>query len=325
MSYDRVARLLSNQQVVVLDGALGTEVKRRGAKEVDHPDIWSTPGLIHFPSLVLQTHVDYVLAGADVITAGAFRTNRTALRKAGLEDLSRPLTHLAVNLANEVKRKLYLHRGFEICVAGNITAVEDCYSPGRSPGEGASDEHSEKALFLAEAGCDLILIESMPTIIEGICAVKAARAVCKPVWLSFILMNQCHPPQLLDGTEVVDIPRLLDEANALPDALLFNCSWPDVISDALVHLKEHLNGLAMPMGAYANVERQVDPCGPWARMTEVSPQAYAAFAAQWARLGAQIIGGCCGTTPDDIRSIKQAVGGRAHVVVAKPDLSLGHS
>jgi S-methylmethionine-dependent homocysteine/selenocysteine methylase len=308
LSYERIARLLADQQVVVLDGAFGTELARRGVKEIHHPHIWSAAGLTRAPEVVLQIHRDYVQAGADVITAGAFRTNRTALRKAGLDGLARALTHLAVNLAQEVKTTLWLHRGHEVCVAGNLTSVEDCYSPDLSPGEAASSEHAEKAYDLAAAGCDLILIESMPTIVEGISAVKAARSVGKPIWLSFVLKPLWYPPQVLDGTDVMELPGRLADANAIPDALLFNCSWPDAIANALCYLAPHRNGLALPLGAYANVERQADPGGPWVRMTEITPQAYAKAATQWVELGAQIVGGCCGTTPDDIRAVKEAVG-----------------
>jgi S-methylmethionine-dependent homocysteine/selenocysteine methylase len=312
VSYDRIASLLADQRVVVLDGGFGTELQRRGVKEAYHPHIWSALGLIHSPALVLQIHLDYVLAGADVITAGAFRTNSSALRKAGLDGLSRPLTHLAVNIASEIKSKLWLHRGREICIAGNLTAVEDCYSPNQSPGEAAFIEHSEKARYLAEAGCDLILIESMPTVVEGICAVRAAKAVGKPIWLSFVLKPTGLPPQLLDGTDVVKLPGILADAGAMPDALLFNCSSPGAITSAFVSLKQELTRCSVPMGAYANVERPTDQGGPWVRMTEITPQAYANIASQWVELGARIVGGCCGTTPDDIRAMKEAVGEPAH-------------
>lgn len=313
MSYDRIASLLADRRVVVLDGGFGTELQRRGVQEAYHPHIWSALGLIHSPTLVLQIHLDYVLAGADVITAGAFRTNSTALRKAGLDGLSRPLTHLAVNIANEVKSKLWLHRGREICVAGNLTAVEDCYSPEQSPGDAASNEHGEKARYLAEAGCDLILIESMPTVVEGVCAARAARTTGKPVWLSFVLDPKAPSPRLLDGTDVVRLPGILDDEHARPDALLFNCSSPEAITSAFVTLKQEAVGFGIPIGAYANVERPrpSDKEGPWVRKAEITPQSYANIASHWMQLGAQIVGGCCGTTPDDIRAVKQAVGEHA--------------
>jgi S-methylmethionine-dependent homocysteine/selenocysteine methylase len=309
LAYDRIARLLADQQVVVLDGAFGTELDRRGVKKIHHPHIWSAAGLTRAPQVVLQIHRDYALAGADVITVGAFRTNCTALRKAGLDHLSRPLTHLAVNLAQEVKSMLWRHRGEEICIAGNLTSVEDCYSPGLSPGEGASSEHAEKARYLAEAGCDLILIESMPTVAEGTCAVRAARLVAKPVWLSFVLKPPClcRGPQLLDGTDVGELPGILADANAVPDALLFNCSWPDAVANALCAVAPQRDGLVLPLGAYANVERQAAVGGPWVRIPEMTPQAYARAAVRWVELGAQIVGGCCGTTPDDVRALRQAV------------------
>jgi S-methylmethionine-dependent homocysteine/selenocysteine methylase len=310
LPYERIARRLRDQKVVVLDGAFGTELQRRGVPEVHHPHIWSAAALTRAPEVVLHVHRDYVLAGADVVTAGAFRTNCTALRKAGLDHLSRPLTHLAVNLAQEVRTTLWLHRGCEVCIAGNLTSVEDCYVPSLSPGAAAWAEHAEKVRYLAEAGCDLILIESMPTVEEGACAVSAARAVKKPIWLSFVLKPAANgqPPQVLDGTAVADLPALLTEARAVPDVLLFNCSSPESISNALAAVAPQRNGLNLPLGGYANVERAADCGGSWARIAEMTPQAYAQFAVHWIELGAQVVGGCCGTTPDDVRSLKEAVG-----------------
>jgi S-methylmethionine-dependent homocysteine/selenocysteine methylase len=305
MFYERVANKLKIKSgVVLLDGALGTELRRFGVRDADHPYIWSVSGLLRSPETVFQIHQEFALAGADVITAGAFRTNRRAMGKVGLEHLSRPLTILAVSIALSVQEKLMGDLGTAPAVAGNITAVEDCYFPERSPGRLADKEHEEQARILAEAGCDFILIESMPALEEAISAIQAARRTGKPVWLSMVLAPILEAPQTLDRTSVVDLPSKLIASDALPDVLLFNCCQPVVIEAAI----EALQGrVPVPSGAYANVEQPVEGGGPWERIPQITPERYAELALRWVKRGAKVVGGCCGTTPEDIRAIRRAL------------------
>lgn len=305
MFYGQVARKLeSRSDVVLLDGALGTELRRSGVKDIDHPDVWSVSGLLRSPETVLRIHREFGLAGADVITAGAFRTNRRALGKVGLGHLSRQLTTFAVSLALSAQKQLADELGRAPAVAGNISAVEDCYLPERSSGRLAEKEHEEQALILAQAGCDFILIESMPALEEAICAVKAARTTGKPIWLSLILSPAPEMPQVLDGTLVSDLPSKLAASQALPDVLLFNCCQPVVIDAAIQRIRDRLS---IPFGGYANVEQPVQDDGRWERMAEMTPERYAELALNWVRGGAKVVGGCCGTTPADIRAIRSAL------------------
>ncbi len=314
MGYGRVARMLVNGNVVVHDGSFGTELVRRGVRGANDPYIWSARGLLDAPNIALDIHRDYVLAGADVITAGAFRTNSRALRKAGLDNLSRPLTLFAVSIARQVREEFGNQHDF--AVAGNLTSVEDCYDPKVSPVMDAYAEHVEKVDYLMEAGSDFVLIESMPSAVEAAAALKASRDVMRkkrrqiPVWVSLILSGdgKKHRPTFVDGTPVEDIRKVLENlSGGLPNAILLNCSFPEAISSAIPILVRTMSASKTPVGAYANVERQLEPRGSWIRREDISPSRYAEFAVQWIEMGVQIVGGCCGTTPDDIRAIRNAV------------------
>jgi homocysteine S-methyltransferase len=268
MPYDKVERLLTDGKVVLLDGAFGTELRRRHVPGIDDPHIWSARGLLNSPTTVLDIHRDYLLAGADVITAGAFRTNSRALRKAGLDYLSRSLTRFAVSLALEM-RSLF-GRSWDFAVAGNVTSLEDCYTPAISPGASALREHQEKVQYLAEAGADFILFESIPSIQEAVAALRAVEGYDLPVWLSLVLSPDSDGPELLDGTPVAGIQAVLEQAGRKPDVLLFNCCTPEAISRALPVLA---NGFSGTIGAYANVEKEYEIGKPWKRRVELRSRA----------------------------------------------------
>ena len=312
MSYARIAYILeSNDEVVVLDGGMGTVLASRGVASVENPNIWSVPALLDAPLEVIRAHQDYGLARADVLTALAFRTGPTALRKGGLDKLSRPLTQLAIGLAEEARRSLLdFNTGRPMpAIAGNMTSIEDTFVPSKSPGSWSFSEHAEKAQYLAEAGCDFILIESVPSLEEASVAVAAAGPTGKHVWLSVVLApvstvsSSPDNARMLDGTPVADIPVLLQDMPVQPDALLFNCCMPEAITLALQVIGDRI---PVPFGAYANVgEPTSDEHAPWVRRPDITPDRYADMVAEWCESGARIVGGCCGTTPDDIKAIRR--------------------
>src|SRR5882672_5942861 len=144
--------------MIVLDGATGTELARRGVDT--RGALFSAAAFATGPSIVREVHRDYAKAGAQVVTANTFRTNP---RKAGRQ--WREWTALAVKLAKESGA----------LVAGSIAPVEDCYLPElRPPPEVALAEHRQFARALAEAGCDLLLVETVNARDEGLAATKAA-------------------------------------------------------------------------------------------------------------------------------------------------------
>jgi S-methylmethionine-dependent homocysteine/selenocysteine methylase len=281
--------------MIILDGAIGTELTRRGV-DTTLP-LWSAIALDVAPEVIEQIHRDYLDAGAHVLTANTFRTNIRTLAKAGIAHRARELTFRAVELARRAIATSPRASAPSAKVAGSIAPVEDCYSPHLVPDDAElAEEHAVLAGNLADAGVDLILVETQNTIREAATAARAAYATGKPLWVSFTLDDQnC----LLSGERLSDaVQAVLPFA---PQAVLVNCIPVRQVASALKLLRSAAP-LHMLIGAYANVGH-VDETIGWTLTNAISPRAYAEAAHEWRDLGATIIGGCCGTTPEHIAAL----------------------
>lgn len=299
---------LAAGHVLLLDGATGTELQRRGVNT--GLPLWSARALLEAPQVLRAIHTDYLAAGADIITTNTFRTRRRTLTRAGLGERTRELTQLAVQLACEAARPV----DRQVFVAGSIAPLEDCYAPQLvPPDDELRIEHAELAQQLAEAGCDVLLVETMNTIREAVIAAQCAAATGLPVIVSFVVGPQGRPPDQIDQTGRDEPLTLLsgesigEAAAALrsinPAAILINCVPLAYGDRALAELRATHSG---PIGLYANVGQADDQIG-WAVTDEVQPAAYAQHARQWRQQGAVIIGGCCGTTPGHIAALKEVL------------------
>jgi S-methylmethionine-dependent homocysteine/selenocysteine methylase len=283
-----VARLAAHAPLL-LDGATGTELERRG-QHAGLP-LWSTHALIDAPETVFAIHGDYARAGADLLTANTFRTQRRTLHRGGSGRDPAQLTREAVQLA----RRATAAATREVFVLGSAPTLEDCYRPDRVP-ETAQlrREHAEHAANLATAGVDGIAIETMNSVREAEAAAAAARATGLPLLVSFV----CDPhARLLSGEALLDGVRAV--APQLPELVAVNCLPPSSIPACV----EVLQGEVARFGIYANLGQPhagsgSEPC---------TPQRYAEHAARWLESGASLVGGCCGTTPDHTAAMRAEI------------------
>ena len=302
-----LARLASGR-VLLLDGATGTELQRRGV-ETSLP-LWSARALIEAPEVLRAIHMDYVAAEADIITTNTFRTHCRTLTRAGIGVRTRELTQLAVQIACDAAQQA----DYKVFVAGSIAPLEDCYSPQLVPTDAElHSEHTEMARNLAEAGCDVLLVETMNTIREAVIAAQHAAETGLPVCVSFVVGPRGRSPDQIDQT-VGDEPLTLLSGESITDAvaalqsinpavILINCVPLAYIDRALAELRTASRG---PIGLYANVGHADDAVG-WTLTDEVLPTAYAQHARQWVQQGVAIIGGCCGTTSEHIAALKDVI------------------
>lgn len=272
----------------LLDGAMGTELQRRGAR-VELP-LWSALPLIENPNLVLAIHREYVTAGAEVLTTNTFRTHRRSLEKAGIAEKAEKLTRLAVRLAKEAANG-------KTKVAGSISPLEDCYRPDLSPGD-AYDEFAEIAEWLLDEGCDFLLIETMNNLTEARSAIRAAQKLEAEFWLS-VNPSNADPIRLLSGDSLTEAQKVAQGEGAT--AFLVNCSPPPVIEKAIEHIASRPK---IPFGGYANNGVPDEKTG-WRFDREIAPSEFADHVARLLNMGAKIVGGCCGTTPAHISAISQ--------------------
>ncbi len=295
INLDFIDKKIVNRETVILDGATGTELERRGVTM--NSAAWSAEAILGAPEVVRAVHADYIRAGADVITCNSFSLARHMLLRAGLEGRFRRLNADAVKIA--VAAREGANR--PVAVAGSIAPTTFCDDPNLCypPDANAFAWYHEQAEILAEAGADILIIEMIEDIRQGSLAVEAALRTGLPVWLGFscvknaageiMLWEQGHT--LRDGVEAI--------AGIGGDAAFIMHTETRDAAEAFAILKSRWRGR---IGVYAHSGVFVMP--NWLFTDIITPEAYAAEAKKWIGLGAEIVGGCCGIGPEHIRRLK---------------------
>jgi S-methylmethionine-dependent homocysteine/selenocysteine methylase len=286
-------RLMSGPPLL-LDAAMGTELEKRGVPS--GLPLWSARALLCGPAEVLAIHRENVEAGADVLTANTFRTNRRTLEKEGLGERAVELTRRAVDLAREAAGQARR----PVFVLGCLSPVEDCYRPDLAPARAALDsEHREQARTLAGAGVDGILVETQNSVVELLAAVRAARDTGLPVIASVVTDGA---GLLLSGDPLDAAAKALQELGA--DAIGVNCVPARRLGAELRRVATA--ALDTPLVAYGNLGPPSDPDGLHFTQ-EVAPADYATLVKEWLALGARLIGGCCGTTAAHTAALRRLI------------------
>ncbi len=287
-----LARRLAAPEPLLLDGATGTELEHRGVST--GLPLWSARGLLEAPEVVRAIHRDYVAAGADLLTANSFRTQRRALAHAGLAERADELTRLAVALARSAADAATTGR--RVFVLGSAPTLEDCYRPGDVPDDGTlAAEHAEHLGHLADAGADGLLLETLNTVREAVAAARAARATGLPFLVSFVCWEG---DALLSGEPLAS--ALAAVAPFGPAAVGVNCLPPSNVPACLPALR----AAGRPFAVYANLGAPDDETG-FRRSEDCAPATFAGYATAWLAAGARVVGGCCGTTPAHVAALRR--------------------
>ena len=298
MSYEPIREKLARNETVILDGAIGTEILRRHVTWADHQ-------LANRPGLVRSIHEDYIRAGADVLSTNSFQLCRRALynhfrddahrRHIGapdLDDRANRLLAASVELACEARD--HAAAGQPVAVAAAVTTLEWCFRPDLAPSAAqAREEYREIFEVVKQAGADLVLLETVNSIPEARVALEVSKSVGLPCWVSFVCDER---GRLFTGETLSEAVAALEPLGA--DAILLNCAPPDDITAGMAELAPHAK---VPIGTYAHIGRFDPP--EWLFTDEYPPARYLDVSAEWKRMGASILGGCCGTTPDHIAAL----------------------
>ena len=306
---------LSNKEIIVLDGATGSEIARLGAAM--NSSAWCGVANKTHPDIVRQVHEEYIRAGADVVTANTFSTSRHVLASAGLADETVSINARAVELAREAVHNVSPER--PIAVAGSMSNMR-AWIPGTvSPDprflptpEEEFNNYQEVAQTLAKSGVDLILMEMMTDIDRSSMAISAAVESGLPVWIgnsctlrddgSASVWNQhSEEPQRLSPDHIKSEDKsyeTLIEAmlSFQPQVMGVMHSTIETTNAGLQTLFEHWQG---PVMAYPETSSEVKK----GISHKVEPAIFAAHCHDWVESGVQIIGGCCGTTIEHIRAM----------------------
>jgi homocysteine S-methyltransferase len=312
---DPFGPFLEQKGFVLLDGALATELERRGA-DLDDP-LWSARRLIEAPGQIEAVHHDYFLAGADVGTSASYQATFAGFAARGLEAReAERLLRLSVELVIRARDRFWSQASNR---AGRlkplVAASIGCY--GASLHDGSeyrgdyglsrselSDFHRDRLRVLAGSGADLLAFETIPSRVEAeaiasLLGELSGSVALPPAWVSFSCRNEI---EVSHGEPLVECFEALRSAKTVI-ATGINCTPPAFVSGLLSSVRDSTDRLLV---VYPNSGELWEAAAHRWR-PGVASRPIEELGPEWLSLGARVIGGCCRTTPETIRALARAL------------------
>ncbi len=275
---------------LLLDGATGTNLQKAGMPTGVCPEQW----ILEHKEVILELQKNYVEAGTDILYAPTFSGNRIKLEEYGLADRLEEINQNLVMLTKEAA-------GNNALVAGDITMTgKQLYPIGELYFEELVEIYKEQIRCMVKAGVDLLVAETIMSLQEARAAVLAAKEVCDlPI---MVTMTFQEDGRTLYGTDPKTALIVLQSLGA--DAVGVNCSaGPDAMISIIEEMKKYA---VVPLIAKPNAGLpKIDENGK--NYFDMDADTFADFMEKLAQAGAAILGGCCGTTPEYIKKIKEKI------------------
>jgi homocysteine S-methyltransferase len=302
-----IAEALAAQRVLILDGALATELERRGA-DLNDP-LWSAKCLLERPDIIREVHLDYLRAGADIVTTATYQATFEGFgtRGIGQEGAARSMrdaVSLAIGARNEFwsepLRRVERRRPLVAASVGPYGAMLADGSEYRGR-YAISDRslaafHRPRLEVLAGSGADLFAFETIPCLREALVLSRLLEEQpAMTAWISFSCRDGAHD---CEGELISDCAAALRNHPQIA-AVGVNCTRPEHVQELLCRMRVHAD---KPLIAYPNSGEAYDAATKsWGGACAMKP---ANQALAWYQAGARLIGGCCRTTPQDIGALR---------------------
>lgn len=304
-AYTNLKSRIDLGDIIVLDGATGTELQRRGAPM--DPAAWCGPATLENDHILTAIHRDYIEAGSDVVTANTFAASKIMLKAAGLADRSDEIVTRATDAALKARA---LGGKADVVVAASLSHMVPVaegtakVDPSKIPSESEiSDAFHAVAHAAKRAGAELIMLEMMYEPKRTKLAVDAALSTGLPIWFGMSARRgsdgNVKAFHHLEDLPIEEIIKLIPSQGI--DAVGVMHTGAEVISDTIAEIKKHYSG---PLAAYPDSGYFEMP--DWKFVDIIPPDRYGHFVRQWLDEGMQMIGGCCGLGLDHIREAKRA-------------------
>jgi len=305
--YSPLAHYLVEQPFIVLDGALATELERRGA-DLNDP-LWSAKYLLEQPDMIRAVHLDYFNAGADLATAATYQASFEAFGRRGIErsaaaQLMRDAVALAAAARDEYWSDLNHRTGrLRPLIAASVGPYGAMLADGSeyrglyaSSDQDLAAFHRPRLEVLAQSGADLLACETIPCLREALVLAHLLRDFpALTAWISFSCRDGAHT---CAGEEISGCAAALRDYPQIA-AVGVNCTRPEYVQELLRRMRDRTN---KPLLAYPNSGESYDPVAKrWTGSACATP--FGRQAESWYQAGARLIGGCCRTTPDDMRAV----------------------
>lgn len=302
-----IKTILNDFPVIILDGALATELEKRGFNIND--SLWSAKILAENPEAIEDVHYDYFISGADCAITSSYQATIDGLMNKGYtKSQSESFIKRSVEIARNARDRFWAetsnrknrHKPF---IAGSVgpygayLADGSEYSGNYKVSEKKLiDFHRTRIKFLVEAGIDILACETIPDLTEAKVIVKLLEEFPKIyAWISFSCKND-H--EISEGTTIKECANFLNSCEQVA-AVGVNCTAPKYINSLVGEIKKVSN---KPIVVYPNSGEKYDVCSKtW--YGDSSSEAFSIAAREWFKNGAKLIGGCCRTTPDYIKAV----------------------
>jgi 5-methyltetrahydrofolate--homocysteine methyltransferase len=289
---------LIREKVVILDGATGSNLQQRGMPIGISPETW----ILENPDVFIGLQLEYLEAGSDILLAPTFTSNRIKLAEYGLQNQIAEINQALVKLSKTAVQRYREKTGSarEIYIAADISMTgEQVYPLGTLTFEELVEVYKEQVGYCLEAGVDLIVVETMMSLQECRAALLAVKETCNlPVMVSLTFEES---GRTLYGTDPKTAVIVLQSMGA--DAIGINCSTgPDRMYKVLGQMKEYAR-IPILVKPNAGIPQLVDGQTVFPMQADEFAQAMEQMVLQ----GANLIGGCCGTTPEHIRQMTDKV------------------
>lgn len=300
--------LLEQNGLIILDGGLATELEANG-HNLNTP-LWSAGLLQDHPQAIIDAHLSYLNAGAQIITTATYQASIDGFTGMGLSaEQAKNLILEAVQLAQKAAAEFGRNQTskYSPLIAASIgpygayladgSEYKGRYQVGRSELTGF---HQPRLTLLDSSGADILGCETIPSLLEARVLAELLTTVQTPAWISFSCGDGGH---LNDGTRIELAAGLFaDHPNVL--AIGINCTAPDFISELVKRIKSVITGKSIIV--YPNSGELYDAdTKSWLSTSEAG--VFSKLAQSWYQQGVQVIGGCCRIGPEQIKTIKSAL------------------
>ena len=288
--YSSLMKRVQGGECILIDGATGTEVERRGVPQLENA--WNGGGALSHPEIVKKIHKDYINLGAEIVISNTFATTKHALEDAGQVDNFIALNEQGIKLALEARDEL---KKDNTLVAGGISYWT--WTGNKPTLNELNSSVTQQAKIMKDAGADFIMLEMMIDIEQMITTFKAAQSSGLPIWVGLTCEpNQSNEMCLRDGDKLEDVITVLKSFN--PDVINIMHTEVEYIEECLDILKKDWGGY---IGVYAHSGKSID--GDWTFNNVISAEEYCAYSSKWKKRGVNFIGGCCGVHTEHIQMI----------------------
>ncbi len=303
---NKIKEILKNQKILIIDGATGTELERKGYDIND--SLWSAKFLMENPKAICEVHTDYLNAGSDCITTLSYQATFEGFKERGLNELqAKELLQSSIKLAIEARDEFWKNNQSAKRIKPLVAASVGPYGAYLADGSEfrgnyalSEDElvsfHRKRMESLIEAKPDLLACETVPCLIEAKAYVKLLEEFPDTqAWISFSAKDGKH---INSGESIKECAKFLDDKEQI-SAIGINCTAPEYIESLINEIKEVSS---KPIIVYPNGGAAYDgETKTWS--TQANTKDYGKMAFMWYEKGANVIGGCCQTTPNDIEQI----------------------